>query len=167
MIKISKLLEDKSNLQNEIYKYKDNLQKSLKEKEELENIIENLENEKNNLIAEKENLISNMNHIDHKIKSKGPKSTDMSKRFQNIGQSSMSMIRTDIGLDKNRRKRNQSNMSVEVVPCVLEEKNDKIGTMSAQKLVCTCGMCENYEKITNDYDININEERKSANMKNK
>ena len=33
MIKINKLLEEKSSLQNEIYKYKDKLQKSAKEKE--------------------------------------------------------------------------------------------------------------------------------------
>ena len=45
-----------------------------------------------------------MNHIDSRIKSKGPKTTDMSNKFQNIGQSSMSMIRTNIGLDSARKK---------------------------------------------------------------
>jgi chromosome segregation ATPase len=122
ILKINKLLEDKTSLQSEIYKYKDIIQKCLKEKEELENIIQNLENEKNNLIIEKENLISNMNHIDSRIKSKGPKSTDMSKRLQNIGQSSLNMIRTDIAFEKSAKKKSQSNVSID--SGIFEDKNN-------------------------------------------
>ena len=58
----------------------------MKEIEELEKKIFNLEKEKNDLIQEKENLIQEMNHIDSRIKSKGPKTTDISNKFQNIGQ---------------------------------------------------------------------------------
>lgn len=45
-----------------------------------------------------------MNHIDSRIKSKGPKTTDISNKFQNIGQSSMSMIRTNMGLESDKKK---------------------------------------------------------------
>jgi chromosome segregation ATPase len=142
MIKINKLLEEKSSLQNEIYKLKEKLQKTYREKDELENNIKNLEEEKNNLILEKENLISNMNHIDSRIKSKGPKNTDMSKRYQNIGQSSMTMIRTDMGLDKSARKKNQSNVSMDAG--MVEDKNNN--SLSGRK----------YNNISNANINNIN-----------
>ena len=103
-MRINKLLEEKSFLQNELYKYKEHFQNQRKDIENMEQIINNLEKEKNNLIQDKENLIKQMNHIDSRIKSKGPKTTDISNKFQNIGQSSMSMIRTNIGLDSARKK---------------------------------------------------------------
>ena len=187
MIKINKLLEEKSSLQNEIYKYKDKLNKSMREKDELEKSVKNLENEKNNLIEEKENLISNMNHIDSRIKAKGPKNTDMTKRFQNIGQSSMTMIRTDIGLDKSARKKNQSNISMD--SGISEEKNNHSLTVrksmnssgqkinsnfsgqkngnnsSGKKLECTCGLCDKEDGNKNNNEIK--EDRKSLTKKNK
>lgn len=103
-VRINKLLEEKSALQNELYKYRDLFQQQMKEKEESEEIIKNLEKEKNDLIQDKENLIKDMNRIDSRIKSKGPKTSDISNKFQNIGQSSMSMIRTNMGLESGRKK---------------------------------------------------------------
>jgi hypothetical protein len=104
----------------------------MREKEEMEKSIKNLENEKNNLIIEKENLISNMNHIDSRIKAKGPKNTDMSKRFQNIGQSSMTMIRTDLGKEKSARKSNQNNISLD--SGTIEDKNNHSMTVRKSNL---------------------------------
>ena len=171
------------------------MQKSNREKDELEKDIKNLEKEKNDLILEKENLISNMNHIDSRIKSKGPKNTDMSKRYQNIGQSSMTMIRTDMGLDKSTRK-SQSNVSMDA-GMVDDKKNNSLSgrkynnvsnvsinssgqkinqsfsgnkngtTSSGKKLVCTCGKCDKDEgKKSNNDDIK-EEERKSTSKTNK
>jgi chromosome segregation ATPase len=165
MIKINKLLEEKSSLQNEIYKYKDKLQKSAKEKDELEKTIKNLKKEKTDLIIEKENLISNMNHIDSRIKAKGPKTTDMTKRYQNIGPSSMNMIRTDNGVNRSERKKLQSNISVDYSTISDRINNTFSGrknniyysaqkgnssfygqktynNSTGKKLVCTCGLCE-------------------------
>ena len=142
---------------------------------------------------EKENLISSMNHIDSRIKSKGPKNTDMSKRYQNIGQSSMTMIRTDIGLDKSSRKKNQSNVSMD--SGLNEDKNNnslsgrknnnngsinssaqkinnsfsghKNGTNSSgKKSLYTCGLCDKDEggKFNSD---NKEEGKNSATKTNK
>ena len=136
MIKISKLLEEKSAFQNEIYKYKEIIKKNIKEKEDLEEKIKNLENQNNILIKEKQNLIQDMNHIDSRIKSKGPKTTDISKKFQNIGQSSMNMIRTNIGLDSSRKKNQNSNISLDSGK--KEEKNENYE--SAQKSKTNIGL---------------------------
>jgi len=194
MIKISKLLEDKSSLQNEIYRYKDKLQICMKEKEDLENIIKNLEKENDNLKIEKENLISNINHIDSRIKAKAPKTTDLSKRLQNIGQSSLTMIRTDMGFDKSTRKKNsQSNVSMD--SGISDDKNNinssgrknsiNANNSSAQKikinnsfsghknmsnsnekqLVCTCGLCQKDDSLKKSTELN-DLERKSSTYKN-
>jgi chromosome segregation ATPase len=163
MIKINKLLEEKSNLQSEIYKYKDKFQKAMKDKEELEIMIKNLEDENNNLMIEKENLISNINHIDSRIKAKGPKTTDMSKRFQNIGQSSMTMIRTDIGLDKGGKKK-QNSMSVDIDSIPFDETSGHNSSFSTQKLISNCGICDKEEVSKNNSDIK-DEERANDNKK--
>ena len=103
-MRINQLLEEKTFMQNELFEFKEINQNQMKEIEELEKKIFNLEKEKNDLIQEKENLIQEMNHIDSRIKSKGPKTTDISNKFQNIGQSSMSMIRTNMGLESDKKK---------------------------------------------------------------
>jgi len=166
----------------------------MKEKEDLENIIKNLEKENDNLIIEKENLISNMNHIDSRIKAKAPKTTDLGKRLQNIGQSSLTMIRTDMGLDKSTRKRNnQGNVSMD--SGISDDKNNitssgkkdsiSVSNSSAQKikisnsfsghknmsnsnekkLVCTCGLCEKEDSLKKSSEFN-DLERKSNTYKN-
>ena len=103
-MRINQLLEEKTFMQNELFEFKEINQNQMKEIEELEKKIFNLEQEKNDLNQEKENLIQEMNHIDSRIKSKGPKTTDISNKFQNIGQSSMSMIRTNMGLESDKKK---------------------------------------------------------------
>ena len=99
-------------MQNELYNYKDLSQNQTKKIEELEEIIKIMDKEKNELIQDKENLIKDMNHIDSRIKSKGPKTSDISNKFQNIGQSSMNMIRTNMGLESGKKKIQNSNISL-------------------------------------------------------
>ena len=111
-IRINNLLEEKSNLQNELYKNKELAQNQMKKIEELEEIIKIMDKEKKELIQDKENLIKDMNHIDSRIKSKGPKTSDISNKFQNIGQSSMNMIRTNMGLESGKKKIQNSNISL-------------------------------------------------------
>ena len=102
IIKINQLLEEKSEIQAENYQFKEKIQY-------YENLINNMEKENQNLVKEKENLISNMNHIDSRIKSKGAKNIDISKKIQNLGQSSVDMIRKDFDLEKDyKRKKNQT-----------------------------------------------------------
>ena len=182
MIKMNKLLEEKSSLQNEIYDYKEQLEKAKKDKDELEITIQNLRKEKTDLLVEKENLISNMNHIDSRIKSKAAKTTDMSKKYQNIGPSSMNMIRTDGGVNRTERKKNQSNISMDYSGIsdrinntfngrknnifYSAQKNNSsfygqktFNNSTGKKLVCTCGLCD---KDGRRYSYEVYEERKNA-----
>ena len=160
-MRINKLLEEKSVLQNELYKLKEFLTQQKKEKEDLELVINNLEKEKNNLIQDKENLIKEMNHIDSRIKSKGPKTTDISNKFQNIGQSSMSMIRTNIGLDSGRKKiqtNNVINSGNKEIKNTNWESARKSGTSSGNKNNISINSSEkkDKEKEIQSARININ-----------
>ncbi len=46
-----------------------------------------------------------MNHIDPRIKEKKEKEINLGKRLHNIGNTSITMIRTDMGFDKSTRKK--------------------------------------------------------------
>ena len=166
-VRINKLLEEKSALQNELYKYRDLFQQQMKEKEESEEIIKNLEKEKNDLIQDKENLIKDMNRIDSRIKSKGPKTSDISNKFQNIGQSSMSMIRTNMGLESGRKKNQSSNISLNSGNKEDKNENSKIKNTnweSARKTNNNFGIDSETKDIGNKNNIS-NTERKDKGKK--
>ena len=124
--------------------------------------------------------MSNMNHIYPRIKEKKEKEINLGKRLQNIGNTSITMIRTDMGLDKSAKKK-QCNESID--SSISDDKNNNtlnetknniiVNNLSAQKikinnsfsghknnsnsnatkLVYTYELCEKEEPIKRSYEF--------------
>ena len=78
------------------HEYKENIQQLIKENQEQYKKMLLLEKEKNELIQENESINNSLLEMDNRLKSKIPKTADFKKRFKNMGQSSLNMVRHTI-----------------------------------------------------------------------
>ena len=110
-------MEKVSSLQNQNHEYKENIQKLVKENQEQYKNILMLEKEKNELIQENESINNSLLEMDSRLKSKIPKTADFKKRFKNMGQSSLNMVRHSIeGTNKINVKNNSKNKEMPKKP---------------------------------------------------
>ena len=102
--KINELLEKQNMLQKQNHDYKENIQKLIKENQEQYKNILVLEKQRDELLQENENINNSLIEMDSKLKPKIPNTTDFKKRFKNMGQSSLNMVRHSI--DNSNTKNN-------------------------------------------------------------
>ena len=104
-------MEKQNILQKQNHDYKENIQKLIKENQEQYKNILILEKERNELIQENESINNSLLEIDSRLKSKIPNTTDFKKRFKNMGQSSVNMVRHSIDNTNNNKINNTKSNS--------------------------------------------------------